>query len=67
MKEMAALCIQNEKMRTVFLKLELIVDISFVSNVAEADQVDPVRWKAALWLSWSAMQKVGPGRSSQMM
>ena len=57
-KEIAALCIENGKMRTLLLKLELIVDVSFVGDVAEADQADPIRWKAALPLIRSAMQKV---------
>jgi hypothetical protein len=57
-KEIAALCIENGKMRTVLLKLELIVDVSFVGNIAEADQADPIRWKACLPLIRSAMQKV---------
>jgi hypothetical protein len=57
-KEIAALCIENGKMRTVLLKLELIVDVSFVGDIAEASQEDPIRWKAALPLIRSAMQKV---------
>jgi hypothetical protein len=58
-KETAALCIENGKMGTVLLKLELIVNISFVGNIAEqADQGDPVRCKATLPLIRSAMQKV---------
>lgn len=57
-KEIGALCIENGKMRTLLLKLELIVDISFVGDIAEADQGDPIRWKAALPLIRSAMQKV---------
>ena len=57
-KEIAALCIENGKMRTLLVKLELIVDVSFVRDIAEADQADPIRWKAALPLIRSAMQKV---------
>ena len=57
-KEIAALCIENGKMRTLLLKLELIVDVLFVGDIAEADQADPIWWKAALPLIRLAMQKV---------
>ena len=34
----------------------------FVGDIAEADQADPIRWKAALPLTWSAVQKVCSGK-----
>jgi hypothetical protein len=57
-KEIGALCIENGKMRKVLERLELIVDISFNTDIADAEQYDPIKWKAALPLIRSAMVKV---------